>query len=710
MARKKKVTEKSKKRQEWFSIEKHPVFVWLFATIVTVVLIELASRKSLVSLLSFIFVTPHLFLINFMLVLTSYSFMFVTKRWGLARVLAASLWGIIGLVDFILLLFRTTPFTFHDLGLISAAMQVMNHYVSGIGYVAIPVAILLIVLGIAFLCKKAPMRTDQVDYLKGALKVFACIALTVYFWAVGHHAGILPRNFSNIGQAYQDYGLSYCFINSAMSKGISKPDTYDTEVVDVIMQEGIVPEQESGEVDAEVAGETKTAELTKPAVPDQETQVALEEYESHVNVIFLQLESFFDLTQLNDVTLSEDPIPNYHRLFDNYSSGFVSVPSVGAGTANTEFEIITGMNLDFFGCGEYPYQTVLREQTCESMAYIFHNLGYASQAIHNNSAEFYSRNTVFSRLGFDRFTSLEYMYDTEFTPNGWVKDKILTGNILEAMRSTEKNDFIYTISVQGHGGYPMDDILEDPKITLTLKNEDEARKNQLTYYANEIYEMDLFVQELTEALNEFEEPCVLVMYGDHLPSLGIEDTELTEGNIFQTKYIIWSNFQMEKRNQDVEAYQLGAMVMQRLGIQEGIMFRYHQKYFAEEKPNETAYLDSMAVIEYDILYGDRMVYEGENPYLPTRLKMGVRPISITQAEFTEDGLTVSGENFNEYSILIINGRQYEPDEFSQGTLVLNKSDLGDELTVCVGQQDNYGKTILSTTKSITVVRPTAEAE
>ena len=53
---------------------------------------------------------------------------------------------------------------------------------------------------------------------------------------------------------------------------------------------------------------------------------------------------------------SEDPIPNFRKLMEQYSSGYLWVPSVGAGTANTEFEVITGMNLDFFGPGEYPYK------------------------------------------------------------------------------------------------------------------------------------------------------------------------------------------------------------------------------------------------------------------------------------------------------------------------------------------------------------------
>jgi aspartate carbamoyltransferase catalytic subunit len=83
---------------------------------------------------------------------------------------------------------------------------------------------------------------------------------------------------------------------------------------------------------------------------------------------------------------------------------------------------------------------------------------------------------------------------------------------------------------------------------VTLKEDDEVRQNQLTYYANQIYEMDLFVAELTRQLKDFNEPCILVMYGDHLPSLGIEETDMNQGNLFTTKYILWSNFQMEKQD------------------------------------------------------------------------------------------------------------------------------------------------------------------
>ena len=69
------------------------------------------------------------------------------------------------------------------------------------------------------------------------------------------------------------------------------------------------------------------------------------------NIIFVQLESFFDPTHVKGITLSENPLPNYQKLISEYSSGYLSVPCFGAGTCNTEFEVQTGINIDDFGPG-----------------------------------------------------------------------------------------------------------------------------------------------------------------------------------------------------------------------------------------------------------------------------------------------------------------------------------------------------------------------
>ena len=147
------------------------------------------------------------------------------------------------------------------------------------------------------------------------------------------------------------------------------------------------------------------------------------------NIIFLQLESFFDPSHIKGIKMSENPLPNYQKLVEYCSSGYLSVPCFGAGTCNTEFEVQTGINLDDFGPGEYPYRTVMKSKVCESMAYDLKNLGYSTHAIHNNDGTFYDRNLVFSHLGYDTFTSIEYMDGVTTTPTGWAKDDVLIEEI-----------------------------------------------------------------------------------------------------------------------------------------------------------------------------------------------------------------------------------------------------------------------------------------
>ena len=193
------------------------------------------------------------------------------------------------------------------------------------------------------------------------------------------------------------------------------------------------------------------------------------------NIIVVQLESYFDVANAEFFTTSEDACPNLHNLYQNYSSGYFKVPSVGAGTANTEFEVLTGMNLRYFGPGEYPYKTYSKKHPTESAATALAALGYGTHALHDNTGNFYSRANVFNNMGFDTFTSKEFMNVLQTTENGWAKDEILTQHIMEAMDTSDQEDFVFTVSVQGHGNYPETQVIENPKIKVE-GIEDEALK------------------------------------------------------------------------------------------------------------------------------------------------------------------------------------------------------------------------------------------
>ena len=167
---------------------------------------------------------------------------------------------------------------------------------------------------------------------------------------------------------------------------------------------------------------------------------------------------------------------------------------------------------------------MLPSKVCESVAYDLSELGYTTHALHNNYGTFYDRNRIFSHLGYDTFTSIEYMENVTFTPMGWAKDSILTGQIQKILDSTEGSDYIYAISVQGHGDYPSE-LPTGYTPSIKINNFfDKEKQTAFEYYVNQIKEMDDFIKELTDYLSQRDEQTVLVMYGDHLPGFEFDDS------------------------------------------------------------------------------------------------------------------------------------------------------------------------------------------
>ena len=568
--------------------------IFVFSAMINV-FIELASRKSLTSLGLYIWGSFPVFLLNTLIITLPFTVIFVTKRKAFVCITLSLIWFFMGVVNGILLIFRTTPFTAADFRLVKYAVSLATVYFTWMQIILIVAGIVFAILFLAAVWRKAPVSRERVRYGLGAGLIAIGIVVVLGATSAAMKTGLVAVHFGNIGDAFKSYGFPYCFSNSLFNTGISKPEGYGTETMEAIRDEELVPENTYA-----------LSEDTKP------------------NVIMIQLESFFDPSLWKDNPVNYDPIPFFHQLQKNYPGGYLSVPAVGAGTANTEFESITGMNLDFFGPGEYPYKTVLKKTSCESVAFDLKNLGYKAHAIHNNEATFYDRNRVFAQLGFDTFTPIEYMNNIERNPTGWCKDKILTGEIIR------------TLDVQGHGKYP-----------------------NFEYYCQQIGEMDQFIRSLVNTLRTRKEPIVLVMYGDHLPGFVWSQHQMKNRSLFQTEYVIWNNMNLPVEKKDVEAYQLAAHVLDMLNIHEGTMMRFHQNYFSNPKAEEESYLKDMKTLEYDILYGNRDVYGGENPYQSTDLKMGIDDIIIDHVVYNDSNVLVYGENFTPYSRVCFDGKAVE---------------------------------------------------
>lgn len=657
--------EKPDKKQvirvcNWFSVP-----LQFLGCCVLYLIIEALSRHSLGLAWTYMVESPLIFLYNAFLIFTTSLVVYLFKRRILARMIVGWFWFILGCVNGFLLTSRVTPFTGPDLKLITDALRVLNKYLSPVMVVVVLVAVACLLLSFVWMFRKGWKFQGKLRYWVNIPLILVGVLAFAGTTKLALDKRLLSNYFGNIAYAYQDYGYPYCLAVTLFDTGINEPNGYSEELMDEIVEsEGKIKKTKEKNLD--------------------------------VNILFLQLETFIDPTEINFLKFSEDPIPNFRKLMDEYSSGYYKVPAVGAGTANTEFESITGMSLRYFGAGEYPYKSILKEETCESAAYVLKNLGYGTHAIHNNEANFYGRRSVFSRLGFDTFTSEEYMPDiSDTTPMGWVKDHILTDEIFKAMESTEEPDYVYTISVQGHGDYPTEPVLSNPTIKVTGA-ENQERNYAWEYYVNQLYEMDQFIKELTDRLEEFDERVVLVMYGDHLPTMDLKVEDMKNRYLFQTKYVMWSNFKMKEKDKNLAAYQMAAEVFNRLGIHEGTVFNYHQT----RKGTRNYQLDLQS-LQYDILYGDRYVYNRENPFEATKLQLGVYPSVFTSIEPAgENSYFVNGENFTASSRLEVNKELMETRFISPTQLLVQNLELEDGDVLDVATQSNSStKKVLSRTET-----------
>lgn len=585
--------------------------------------IEAISRHSLYKAWYFMTARPVIFLYNAFLIFVTTTVVYLFRRRIFARVLVFSFWLLLGIVNGVVLLNRVTPFTGPDLQLLSDMGKIIGKYISGAELAGIIAALAAFAGFLIWFWFKAPKYREKRNWLADTITIGASVIL----FALATHGAlsqrVLSTYFGNIASAYEDYGFPYCLSVTLFDTGIPEPNDYSPELVENIVESEESLEEDSGQ---------------RP------------------NFIFLQLESFFDPELVNYLNLSQDPIPYFRQLKEDYTSGYFRVPAVGAGTINTEFESITGMSLRYFGPGEYPYKTVLSEQTCESVPYVLKDLGYSTHVIHNNEATFYDREKVYPMLGFDTFTSKEYMKDSSDTnPTGWMRDRVLTGEILKCLDSTEERDYIYTVSVQGHGDYPEEPVLRNPEIQVTGAERKGKNNYAWEYYCNQIHEMDEFLRELTEALEDYPEPVILVMYGDHLPTMGLKAVDLENRYLFQTEYVIWDNMDLPVEDGNLSAYQIGAKVLDMAGIHEGTMIRYHQA-----RRRSKNYQRDLEVLQYDILYGEQYVYGGENPWKPVNMKMGTDPVVLNSVQkASEDIYYFRGEGFTAFSRVELDGELRE---------------------------------------------------
>ena len=293
------------------------------------------------------------------------------------------------------------------------------------------------------------------------------------------------------------------------------------------------------------------------------------------NLIFIMNESFADLTAaFPNLELSEDPLAFYHSLTENTVKGTMISPVTGGGTANVEFEYLTGDSLAFLPSSTVAYQLYLYDG-CPSLVSQAKDLGYHTIAFHPYLSSGWNRTSVYPWLGFDEVHFQEDVRDPQYIRN-YVSD---LSDYEQLFRWTEENDgptMIFNVTMQNHSGYSQgwNNLSGDVNVTGGAKS-----SSITTQYFSLMKESDQAIQALVEHYSQVEEKTMIVFFGDHQPPLGNTFFETLYGKklderdpeevqqAYETPFFIWANYDIPERDDlRISSNYLGVLAAEVAGL------------------------------------------------------------------------------------------------------------------------------------------------
>ena len=596
--------------------------VWIIYSFVLTLIIQWIQLKSLTNVFQYIHESTFYFIVNFGIILISMSFVLLVKRKVFIFSCLTFLWGFLSLANAIVTHFRGTPLMFSDIFLIKEAAKLIDLYFTPTIIISfiISVALLFIIMGFLFKVKSC---VKKIDYVIWGI-VCSCTILGLY--AVERNDWMAPIK-SNYTKSYQTYGFSYSILNSIYPYLTSHNVAYDTE--------------------------NMTNILESLSVSESSVRVTSDEDVTY-NLIIVQLESFMDPLLIEGAQYSEDPIATFRALTEVAPHGYMTVPTFGAGTVMTEFEVLTSISMSALKPGEIPYDQLLCTTPVQSLATIFNSFGYQTTFLHNYEGNFYNRHIAIRNLGFDVYVPLEYMAGNHGVHQiDKTDDGLLFDYVIKALEQSEEQDFIYAVTAGTHQPYSLTEG-ESAEIIVSGTLSDDYRL-PLQDYVNRMHSLDIQIARLVAYINQSDEPTLLVFFSDHLPNLSaVTDKKTYDLDLYVTPYLIYSNAPLEEAlpYDDMTSYQLGAYALNLLGIQDGTMHKVHDLYATSDDYQET--LDS---VQKDLLYGEGRFYEGRLLPTSSNLFFGLGELQIEAIEQEGEILHIYGNGFSSESRVYLDQQQ-----------------------------------------------------
>ena len=348
-----------------------------------------------------------------------------------------------------------------------------------------------------------------------------------YMWAA--RMGDSPQLWSAIGDATAN-GPIINFLRLAHVKVMDKPEGYSKQAMEDLAAEYAKQ--------AESTNQNRAANLTDSTV------------------IMILSESFSDPTRVAGVSFAEDPMPSIRALKNSTTSGLMLSTNYGGGTANIEYQSLTGLSISIFDSSlQSAYQELVPHQ---KQAYTFNQIWNAqfgktgSIAFHPYYKGMYLRDSNYKKFGFDQFLTLdsqpEITHQDRIDSSIYVSDAASYQNVLDALTDgTDHSRFIQLVTIQNHMPYSnwyADNQFQEADTSALAGDE----QQNVDTYAKGVNITDQATTEFLSQLDALDEPVTVIFYGDHLPGIydtAVSGTPLSDANgrasLYETDYFIWSN-------------------------------------------------------------------------------------------------------------------------------------------------------------------------
>ncbi|TRW27955.1 LTA synthase family protein [Criibacterium bergeronii] len=432
--------------------------------------------------------------------------------------LSAYILSILGMIlilaQYFILRFRGTPLLPLDFLMVNTAATVASSYKLYIDY-SIFVIFLLLIL---YLYKTRIVKKN-IKQKKNKFILFIVVVFFCSFINIKSKINFFELNLFETINNYYKYGFALTLVNEFKNLKIKMPIGYSDKIA-----------KESLNKSQYIVEGSKESEIQ----PE--------------NIIVIMSEAFADLENLGNISIKDGIkiTPFIKSLIENNTSGYVSVPTYGGVTANSEYEFLTGNSLHFFPPGYVPYQL----NTHKIKSNIINTLkmyGYHCCAMHTYIGKNYNRNVVYPQLGFDEYITDNYG-DVEFIRT--FPSDVLSYNILiDKIKQTDGKLFSFLITIQNHGGYAIDGYENEVNLCY------EQSYPQAEQYLSLLQLTDRQIKDFIEQLSKIDENTMVVFFGDHLPLIEESFYNTIMGKdrgslstfeyqkLYETPFFIWKNYE-----------------------------------------------------------------------------------------------------------------------------------------------------------------------